>query len=84
MDKSDELNVPLSSNVSSNFSKEYCLSKIKSFTYDNAKNPILGYVNINSLRNKFALLKPFINSAFDIFLVSETKIDSSFPNSQFS
>ena len=30
------------------------------------------------------MLRPFINSAFDIFLVSETKIDSSFPNSQFS
>ena len=33
IDKSDELNAPLSSNFSSNFSKEYCLSKIKSFRY---------------------------------------------------
>ena len=32
---------------------------------------------------KSKLLKPFIYNAFDIFLVSETKIDSSFPDSQF-
>ena len=41
-------------------------------------------INMNSLRNKFELLKPFIYNAFDIYLVSETKIDSSFPNSPFS
>ena len=40
------------------------------------------HLNINFLRNKFELLKPFMYNAFDIFLVLETKIDSSFPNSK--
>ena len=57
--------------------------KTKSFRFENPKNVIVGHPNINSLRNKFELLKPFIYNAFDIFLVSETKIGSSFPNSQF-
>ena len=44
---------------------------------------------MNSLRNKFIfytkleLHKSFIYNAFDIFLVSDSKIDSSFPNIQF-
>ena len=53
------------------------LLKTKSFRFENPKSVIVGHRNINSLRNKFELLKPFIYSA------SETKIDSSFPNSQF-
>ena len=40
-------------------------------------------LHINSLKNKFELPKAFIFNVFHIFLVSETKIDSSFPNSQF-
>ena len=44
----------------------------------------MGQLNVNSVRNKFEYLKPIINLIFDIFLVSETKLDDSFPNSQFS
>ena len=46
-----------------------------------SKSLIVGYLNINSLRNKFELLKPFIYNALYIFLVLETKMNSSFPNS---
>ena len=46
-----------------------------------SKSLIVGYLNINSLRNKFELLKPSIYNAPDIFLVLETKLNSSFPNS---
>ena len=66
-----------------NNSNQNCLSKTKSFRSVNPKNVIVGHLNVNSCRNKFELLKPLIYNAFDIFLVSETKIDSSFPNSQF-
>ena len=55
----------------------------KSFRFENPKNLIVGYLNINLLWSKFELLKSFIYNAFDIFLVLENKIDSSFPNSQF-
>ena len=47
------------------------------------KKIIVGHLSVNSLRNKFELPKPFIYKAFDIILVSETKIDSSFPHNQF-
>ena len=38
------------------------------------KNLFYGYLNVNSIRNKIT---------FDIFLISETKIDDSFPSAQF-
>ena len=38
---------------------------------------------MNSIRNKFKSVQEIIQNTFDIFLVCETKIDSSFPNQQF-
>ena len=38
------------------------------------------YLNINSIRNKFEMLLDLIKGNIDILLVSETKIDDSFPN----
>ena len=40
-------------------------------------------MNINSLRNKFASLSTMIKDYVDLLLISETKIDSSFPTAQF-
>lgn len=40
----------------------------------------LAHQNVDSLRNKFGTMK---NIPFDISLISEKKIDNSFPNSQF-
>ena len=42
----------------------------------------MGHLNINSLRNKFESIKAIISRNFDIFLVSETKLDESFSNNQ--
>ena len=61
-------------------SRVYC----KKGVLRNLQNLIMGHLNINSLRNKFESVKPIISPNFDIFLVSETKFDESFPNSQFS
>ena len=44
------------------------------------KNLIIGHLNINSVRNKFSST---VLSKTDILLPSETKINDSFPNSQF-
>ena len=44
----------------------------------------MGHLNINSVRNKFEYLNPIISPIFDIFIVSETKLDDSFANNQFS
>ena len=44
---------------------------------------ILGHLNINSIPNKFEVLKFMIDNNIDIFLISETKLDDSFPSAQF-
>ena len=41
------------------------------------------YLNINSVRNKFENFKEIINGNVDIFPIAETKLDGSFPTSQF-
>ena len=43
----------------------------------------LGYLNINSVRNKFYSVPPLIEHNIDIFAIAETKLDSSFSESQF-
>ena len=43
------------------------------------KNLLFGYLHINSFRE---FLEPLIRNHFDIFLVSETKLDSSFQGSE--
>ena len=44
---------------------------------------ILGHLNVNFLRNKFESLQEQINGNVDILLISETKLDNSFPNGYF-
>ena len=44
---------------------------------------IIGALNINSIRNKFDQLKNMIKRNLDILVIIETKIDESFPTSQF-
>ena len=41
------------------------------------------HLNINSLRNKFDLLANIVKDKIDILMISETKLDSSFPKGQF-
>ena len=50
------------------------------------KNPnrlICAHLNIISVRNKFDLLSNIIKNNIDILMISETKLNSSFPNGQF-
>ena len=49
----------------------------------NPNRLIIAHNNINSLRNKFEMLKATITDKTDILLISETKLDSSFPVNQF-
>ena len=42
-----------------------------------------GHLNGNSIRNKFVSIQELIKRTFDIFSISETKIDDLFPNAQF-
>ena len=42
-----------------------------------------GYLNIDSKRNKFSDISCFIEDNLDVFLVAETRLDSTFPEIQF-
>ena len=44
---------------------------------------ICAHLNVNSVRNKFDLQSDIIKNNIDILMISETKLDSSFPNGQF-
>ena len=48
-------------------------------------NLIIGYLNINTLQNKIISLSREIiaKAPLDVFCIDETKLDESFPNSQF-
>ena len=56
--------------------------KIKQQRVNNANNTITGHLNINSFRNKFAFAEEIIQ-VFDTFLVSESKLDNTFPTNLF-
>ena len=49
----------------------------------NVDKIIIGHININSIRNKIHILADLIRGRVDILLISETKIDASFPAPQF-
>jgi exonuclease III len=44
---------------------------------------IVSHLNVNSLRNKFSEISQIVNYC-DILCLSETKLNASFPSSQFS
>ena len=46
-------------------------------------NPVLSYININSIRNKFEFLADFIMNDVDILSIAETKLDESFSLNRF-
>ena len=56
---------------------------LQSLRLKNIDRIILGHLNVNSIRNKIDLLADMISNRVDILLISETKIDGSFPKSQF-
>ena len=65
------------------------LDSLSPVRLQNPKNIIFSYININSIRNKFGLIKfgviscSLISSHVDILSIAETKLDYSFPNAQF-
>ena len=74
----------------SNDSQTYCandfseIDDLRNLRVNNSKNIIFSYININSIRNKFENLCSILSNNVDIFCVGETKLDKSFPVSQFS
>ena len=56
---------------------------LRNVRFTNINRLIFGHLNINSLRNKFDLLCEQIKGSIDMFMISETKLDDSFPQGQF-
>ena len=56
---------------------------LKNLRMKNTNKIIIGHLNINSIRNKIFMLADIVRNNIDILLISETKIDNSFPKSQF-
>ena len=59
------------------------LSEIQQQTIMCAKNTLIGHLNINSIRHKFDTLDNNVK-AFDIFLISQSKLDNTFTINQFA
>ena len=49
----------------------------------NANNFIIGDININSLPGKFDQLKRLITNKIDILVLTETKLEETFPSPRF-
>ena len=43
---------------------------------------VIGHFNINSLRNKFDSLKLLVKNSLNVFMISGTKLDKTFPEGQ--
>ena len=56
---------------------------LKNIRIENLKNVIIGQLNINSLRNKIHGLAEFMRGNLDILVLTETKLDHTFPTKQF-
>ena len=56
---------------------------LKSIRSDNVNKLIFAHVNINSIRNKFELLKNEINGNTDILMISEKEFKIPFPTVNF-
>ena len=69
--------------IRKNDSSAASVGSLEKLRLENPDRLIFGHLNINSIRNKFEMLTNIIQGKLDIFLVSETKIDISFPSGQF-
>ena len=58
-------------------------STLKDLRCKNPNRVIFAHLNINSIRNKFDILRDMVTKNIDILFISETKIDDSFPSAQF-
>ena len=60
-----------------------CISRFKMIRADSFHNLIVGTLKINSISLKFDEFKLIISGFFDVVIVTETKLDDSFPKAQF-
>ena len=59
------------------------IESLKASRNRNLNRIVVAHLSINSLRNKFGYLIEQITGNIDILMISDTKLDSSFPTGQF-
>ena len=74
----------VSSSISSNTNSEFFGDKLKALRPSKVDCIIVAQINVNSIRNKFDALMTGIQNKVDILLISETKLDETFPTKHFS
>ena len=60
-----------------------CNNTLNSLRKDNLNKLIFAHLKLNSIRNQSELLSQQIEGNADVLMISETKIDDSFPVGQF-
>ena len=60
------------------------LSVLKGLKEKNSERPIIGHLNINSISSKFEPLMSLIKDTIDLLLITESKLDDTFPSDQFN
>ena len=59
--------------------EEGLLEILKKIWTNDANRFLIGHINFNSIWGKFNMLSSIVKDNIDILMVSETKLDSSFP-----
>ena len=75
-------------NISENMSKSKSLDEPMSILSElkekNSERPIIAHLNINSVSSKFEPLASLIQDNIDLLVVTESKLDDTFPQGQFN
>ena len=70
-------------NISNMTNDDDPLSILKELKERNLERPVIGHLNINSLSSKFEPLTFMIKDNLDFLVISESKLDDTFPHGQF-
>ena len=70
-------------NESNDMGENSISDNLRKLRMQNPKKVVMGHLNINSLPNKSEGIMDIVAENIDVFLISETKIDYSFPEAQF-
>ena len=84
----DRIQLPYKTNHSdtteSDITDDMPIKILNDITVKNPNRIIIAHLNINSLRNKFEDLKSLVKDKVDFLCITETKLDKSFPEGQFT
>ena len=78
----NQLNKP-NDKSSENSNRSNATVTLQNLRLENPNRIMSGQLNINSIRNKFEMLTSLIANEIDVLLLSETKLDETFPLEQF-